>query len=178
MPPEDTTPVEMPPSETPVELPPAEPPLSQEPSEAPQVDASAPLPPPGVVKTAFPMDASATTDDDRTMSALAWGSMVLLQIPLVSVVLLLAEGNKDRPFQRYHAITSILFWVLAFIYEILALIAFIILTAVSLGCLAVCLWVIFFLPHLAAVYFAIQAFSGKRTEIPLVSSLARSQGWI
>ena len=62
--------------------------------------------------------------DDKLMSALAWAGMVLLQIPLVSIVLLLAEGNKDRPFQRHHAIQSIGFFVAAIVYEILATILF------------------------------------------------------
>ena len=47
------------------------------------------------------------------MAALAWVTMVILQLPLVSFVLLVAQGNRDRPFQRHHAVTSILFSWLA-----------------------------------------------------------------
>jgi uncharacterized membrane protein len=104
--------------------------------------------------------------------------MVILQLPLISVVLLLAEGNKERPYQRYHAITSILFWVAAIVYETVAVVAFTILTVVSLGCLALCLWVIFFLPHLVALYYAFQAYNGKKMEIPVISDFARKQGWV
>ena len=119
-----------------------------------------------------------STSDDRLMAALAWFSMVILQLPVVSVVLLLAEGNKDRPFQRNHAITSILFWVAAIGYEILAGIAYTILGLVTLGCGFACLWVIFFLPHLVALYYTLQAYNGKQFEIPVLSDFARKQGWV
>ncbi len=149
------------PSELPLELPPPEPPVAHPPIP--------PLPPAGLADV---------TSDDRLMSALAWVGLAILQLPLVSAVLLLAEGNKNRPFQRYHAITSILFWVVALIYEGLAVIVFTILTVISLGCLAACLWVIFFVPHLVALYYAFQAYSGKMMDIPLISDFARKQGWL
>ncbi len=118
------------------------------------------------------------SSDDRLMAALAWASMAILQIPLVSLVLLIAEENKKRPFQRFHAVNSILFWIAGFFYEILAAIVFIVLTVISLGCLGLFLWVIFFLPHLAAFYYAYQAYQGKRSEVPFLTELARGQGWI
>jgi hypothetical protein len=124
-----------------------------------------------------PRDASAVSDDDRLMAALAWVSLVILQIPLVSLVLLLSEWNKTRPFQRYHAIASIVFWVAAVIYEMAAGLAFTLLTILSAGCLAICLWVIFFLPHIAALWYALQAYQGRYTQIPFISDLMRDQRW-
>jgi len=112
------------------------------------------------------------------MAALAWVSMAILQIPLVSLVLLVAEENKKRPFQRFHAVNSIIFWVAGFIYEIIAVIVYLVLTIISLGCLGLFLWVIFFLPHLAAFYYAYQAYQGKRSEVPFITEFARSQGWV
>jgi uncharacterized membrane protein len=103
--------------------------------------------------------------------------MVIFQVPIVSIVLLLADGNKDRPFQRYHATTSLLFWVAAAGYEILAAIAFTILTIITFGCLAVCLWVLFFVPHLIALWYMIQAYQGHYVEIPVISRFVREQGW-
>ncbi len=121
--------------------------------------------------------AGGVSDDDRLMSALAWVSMVILQIPVVSLVLLLSSNNKDRAFQRHHAITSILFWVAAFFYEILAGIAFTLLTIVSFGILALCLWVIFLLPHGLALYYALRAYQGHEVKIPIISDLVRKEGW-
>ncbi len=120
----------------------------------------------------------AVSDDDRLMAALAWASMAILQIPLVSLVLLIAEENKRRPFQRFHAVNSLLFWVVGFFYEILAVIVYIVLTVISLGCLGLFLWVIFFLPHLVAFYYAYQAYQGRQREVPFITELARGQGWL
>ena len=116
--------------------------------------------------------------DDRLMAALAWVTMVILQLPLVSFVLLAAQGNRERPFQRYHAVTSILFWLATVVYEIVAAIVYTGLTIVTLGCGGLYLWVIFFLPHLLALYYALQAYNGKIVRIPLVSDLAKREGWV
>ncbi|PKO23478.1 MAG: hypothetical protein CVU38_03760 [Chloroflexi bacterium HGW-Chloroflexi-1] len=134
-------------------------------------------PTPSVPSKAPASDAPDVTNDDRLMAALAWVSMVIIQLPVVSIVLLLAQGNKERAFQRYHAITSTLFWVVTPIYEILAAIVYTILTVITLGCLGLFLWVIFFLPHLIALYYAYQAYNGKEVEIPVISDFARNQGW-
>ncbi len=118
------------------------------------------------------------SDDDRLMAALAWLGLAILQIPLVSLVLLIAEENKRRPFQRFHAINSTIFWVVGFVYEIIAMIVYLILTFVTLGCLGFFLWIIFFFPHLVAFYYAYQAYQGKQTEIPFITEFARNQGWL
>ena len=118
------------------------------------------------------------TADDKLMSALAWAGMVLLQIPLVSIVLLLAEGNKDRPFQRHHALQSIGFYVAALIYEVIAAILVSIGTVVTLGCGLACLWVLFFVPHALAIYYGWQAYQGRELNIPVVTQIMRQQGWI
>ncbi len=104
--------------------------------------------------------------------------MVILQLPIVSIIQLLSENTKNRPFQRHHAITSLLFYVASIVYEIVATVVFVILTTVTLGCGAVCLWVLFFVPHALALYYAFQAYGGKRIELPYLSNFARQQGWI
>ncbi len=118
------------------------------------------------------------SSDDKLMSALSWLGMVLLQIPLVSVVLLLAEGNKDRPFQRHHALQSVGFFVAAIVYEFVAAILFTVGSVVTLGCGALFLWVLFFVPHIMAVYYAWQAYQGKEINIPVVTQVMRQQGWL
>ena len=116
--------------------------------------------------------------DDRLLSALAWFSMVLLQLPIVSVIQLLSHTTKNRPFQRHHAITSLLFYAAAVIYEIVAGIVYTILGAVTLGCGYACLWVIFLLPHALGLYYALQAYNGKTIEMPWLSNFGRRQGWL
>jgi uncharacterized membrane protein len=103
------------------------------------------------------------SSDDRLLSALMWLSMVLIQLPLLSVVLLLIEPNKHNPFQRHHAVSSIIFWVVALIYEGVATIAF------------TCRCDQFGLPgdggcdllrRICGVVLYLKAFNGEEVEIP------------
>ena len=64
---------------------------------------------PAVVATSKATAAPEGTDDDRLLSMLAWLTMVILQLPVVSVIQLLSANTKDRPFQRHHAVTSLVF---------------------------------------------------------------------
>ena len=143
-----------------------------------QQPGAAPAQQSGAASSAAPAPNYDVTADDKLMSALAWAGMVLLQIPLVSIVLLLAEGNKDRPFQRHHALQSIGFYVAALIYEVIAAILVSIGTVVTLGCGLACLWVLFFVPHALAIYYGWQAYQGRELNIPLVTQFMRQQGWI
>lgn len=126
-------------------------------------------------------DASEISGDDTLLAALTWLSMVVFQLPILSVVLLLIEPNRSRPFQRYHAVAAIAFWFAALIYEGVAGLAMGMLTLVTLGIFAicmVCLWVIFFVPHIVALIYAFQALTGKTPEIPVITKLAHDQHWI
>jgi hypothetical protein len=118
------------------------------------------------------------TDDDRLMAALAWISMLIIQIPLVSIVMLMSESSRNRPFQRYHAATSLLLWLGAVVYEILALFSYTILGLVTLGCGFLCLWPILLVPHALALWYGIQAYQGRYPEVPYASRFARSQNWV
>jgi uncharacterized membrane protein len=118
------------------------------------------------------------TDDDRLLSALAWFTMVILQLPIVSIIQLLSPTTKDRPFQRHHAITSLMFYAAAFVYELVAAVVYIVLSLVTLGCGFACLWVLFFVPHILALYYAFQAYSGKRIRLPGLTDFAKQQGWL
>ncbi|QLQ07448.1 MAG: DUF4870 domain-containing protein [Anaerolineae bacterium] len=131
-----------------------------------------------VTEAATATAAGDVTSDDRLLAALTWLGLLLLQLPIVSVVILLVEGNKDRPFQRHHAIQSIGFWVGAIIYEIVAAIVFTVKPIVTLGLGALCLWVIFFVPHVLSIVYAWQASQGKEIDIPLISKFMRQQGWL
>lgn len=124
-----------------------------------------------------PVHPSGVAEDDRLMAGLTWLSAVILQIPLVSLVLLLAEPNRSRPFQRYHAIASIAFWVAAVAYEVVAAFVYLVLSVITLGIGFVCLWPIFFVPHILALYYTYLAFVGREPQIPVITDLMRRQGW-
>lgn len=158
-----------------------------EPIELPPAEPALPLAPPvpmgatwteDTAKEKAPAFTPEGTDDDRLMSALAWFTMVILQLPIVSIIQLLSANTANRPFQRHHAISSLLFYAGAFIYEIVAVVVYVILGTITLGCGFACLWVIFFVPHALALYYAFQAYSGKRVKMPLLTDLGRGQGWL
>lgn len=101
------------------------------------------------------------TSDDRLFAALAY-----VFSPLSSILLLLVEDKKNRPFIRFHAIQSIAAGIA------LGVIA-IILAIVSFGILS-CLVPFFWLPML---YWAYKSYQGEYVNIPLISDFVKKQGW-
>ena len=106
------------------------------------------------------------------MSALAWLTLVILQLPIVSVIQLLSTTTRERPFQRDHAITSLPFFAAAVLYEVVAGIVYTILGALTLGCGYACLWVIFFLPHALGLYYALRLTMARRLNCPCFQTSA------
>ncbi len=117
------------------------------------------------------------TENDRLMAALSYASQVIVPIVIPAIVLL-SEENKQRVFQKYHAVQSLGFLVAAVIYEILATIVFVGLSIVTLGCLSCILWVLFLLPVVPAFYYAYQAYQGQYFEIPLVTQFMADNKWL
>ena len=115
--------------------------------------------------------------NDRLWGLLAYISQFIVPL-IVPVLMLVLEPNKDRPFQRYHAVQSLGFLVAEIIYEILAGIVFSVLTVITLGCLGLVLWVLFVLPVIPAIYYGVLAYQGKRFEIPYLTKFMRQQGWL
>ena len=116
-------------------------------------------------------------DNDKLWSLAAYISQMIVPV-IVPVIMLLIEPNKNRPFQKYHAAQSLGFLVATFVYEILAGIVFSVLTAITLGCGALVLWVLFLLPIIPAIYYAYLAYQGKRFEIPYLTKFMGEQGWL
>jgi uncharacterized membrane protein len=116
-------------------------------------------------------------ENDRLMAAAAYATQVILPV-VVPAIMLLSEENKRRPFQKYHAIQSLGFLVAAVIYEVLAVIVFIGLSIVSLGCLSCILWVLFLLPVVPAFYYAYRAYQGQYFDIPMVTDFLVQSKWL
>jgi uncharacterized membrane protein len=101
------------------------------------------------------------TDDDKLWSALGY------PIPLISIIVLLMDEKKERPFIKFHAVQSLVFnvalWVLIFI-----------ISAVTLGFGAICsplLWLI-------TIWPAVKSYQGEYLEIPVITNFIRNQGWV
>jgi len=118
-----------------------------------------------------------TTDNDRLMAGLAYLSQVVIPV-LVPAIMLLAEDSKGRPYQKYHAVQSLGFLVVAVIYEVLAAIVYCGLTSLTSNCLACVLWLIFLLPVVPALYFAYQAYQGLYFKIPILTDFLVQSNWL
>jgi uncharacterized membrane protein len=98
------------------------------------------------------------TSDDRL-----WAALSYILSPIVPVILLLMEEKKNRPFLRFHAIQSLA-------VGIVLIILVPILATVTFGCGSI-IWLIMF-------YWGYKAYQGETFEIPVITNLIRSQGWV
>ena len=92
------------------------------------------------------------TSDDKLWSALAY-----VFSPLVSIILLLMEDKKARPFIKFNAVQSL---VLGIIYLVLLPL---------FGCGAI-IWLIM-------LYFAYKAYQGEMVQVPVITDFIKNQGW-
>jgi len=93
------------------------------------------------------------TSDDKLWAALAY-----VFSPLIPIVILLMEDKKNRPFIRAHNVQALV-----------AGIVIVILASVTLGCLSI-LW-------FAMFYWAYKAYQGEMVNIPGITGLVKNQGW-
>lgn len=104
------------------------------------------------------------SDSDRILAGLAY------LVPfVVSLILLLNEGTKAKPFLRYHAVQSLGLAVASAVFEVLLSIV------AAIVCFAV---VFYFLPLLPMVYYGVIAFQGKTFEIPYLTSFMKQCRWL
>ena len=114
------------------------------------------------------------SDNDKMMALLAY--VVGIIIP---IVILLSESGKQRPFQRYHAVHALVLsgglLIITIAFSCTFGVVFELLTA-GLG--TCCLLPAILLPYVLSIIYGVQAYQGNYVEIPVVTNLARSQGWI
>jgi uncharacterized membrane protein len=108
------------------------------------------------------------TDNDKLMAALSY------PIPLVAIIILLAEDMKSRPFQKFHAVqalaANIVLWVVIVLLGcILGAITFFI--GGLCGFATILLWFI-------TLYWAYEAYQGKYFEIQWLTEFLKKQNWL
>jgi uncharacterized membrane protein len=108
------------------------------------------------------------SDNDKLMAALSY------PIPLVAIIILIAEDMKSRPFQKFHAVqalaANIVLWILIMLLScILAAVTFFI--GGLCGFVPILLW-------LVTLYWAYEAYQGKYFEIPWITQFLRGQNWL
>ncbi len=120
-----------------------------------------------------------TTDNDKLLTAISY-----IFWPL-AVIILVSEANRERPFQRYHAVQAlglnvVIAIVCAFLgcfYGIIVAIAAAIadILGTLLSCLAAPLWLI---PVVFLFWCAYRAYKGEKFEIPVLTEFMQGQGWL
>jgi len=96
-----------------------------------------------------------TTSDDKLWAALCYIPYVN---PLISIIVLLMEDKKNRPFIKYHSVQSIVMGILAYV----------LLPVCGVGLLV----------GLYMLYLAYDAYQGNLTVVPAVSDFIKNQGWV
>jgi uncharacterized membrane protein len=94
------------------------------------------------------------TSDDKLWAALCY---VPYLNPIISIVMLVMEDKKARPFIKFHAVQSIVLGILAYILTPLC----------GLGILVA----------IYMLYLAYTAYQGQSTVVPVVTDFIKNQGW-
>jgi uncharacterized membrane protein len=114
------------------------------------------------------------TDNDKLMAGLAY-----FLTPLVPAIVLLSPDMKARPFQKYHSIQALGLLVAELVLSVILCVVYFVCTALSAGILGLCLWVLFFIPVIPQIYYAIIAYTrGQYFEIPTLTQFMVQQGWL
>lgn len=106
-------------------------------------------------------------DNDKLMALLSW-----LIEAIVPLIVLLSESSKNRKFQRFHAINSLLVTAVEVILYVLSTC----LSFVGIG--FVCFIVVPLVALGVRIYFGIKAYQGDYTEVPGLTQLAKNQKWL
>jgi uncharacterized membrane protein len=108
------------------------------------------------------------TDQDKLMAALSY------PIPLVAIIILIAEDMKARPFQKFHAVqalaANVVLWLAIFVFGcVLGALSAVI--GGLCGSVPMLLW-------LVTLYWAYQAYQGTYFEVPWLTEFLKGQGWL
>jgi uncharacterized membrane protein len=108
------------------------------------------------------------SDNDKLMAAISY------PIPLVAIVILLAEELKDRPFQKYHAVQALA--ANAVLWVVIVLVGCILgaLSAILGGVCGTAVLLLWFI----TLYWAYEAYQGKYSEIPALTQFLKGQNWV
>ncbi len=156
-------------------------PTGEEPSDAAQPEEHAEAteePEPAGESLSSPLMSTDIDENDRTWAMLAYiGQIILPLIP--PIIILMVEPNRQRPFQRYHALHALALGIAAAIYEVflVALIVFFLSSGI-LFCLGLLLIPTLFLPFILAIWYGIQAYQGRYFEIPGITPFLRQQRFL
>jgi uncharacterized protein len=108
--------------------------------------------------TQQPMNADITSDDKL------WALLSYIFAPLVSVIMLLMEDKKNRPFIKFHAVQSLILGIIEVVLY------------VALGWIIVgfCLGVVVLGYQ---IYLGIKAYNGETVKVPVITDWIKKNNW-
>ncbi len=109
--------------------------------------------------------------DDKLFAALSY-----ILWP-VAVIVLLSENNKNRPFQRYHAVQALSLGVAILILLLPLICVDVILGQIS-SLLSRLFFPVFLVPVVFVFWLAYRAYQGEQFEIPYLTEFIKNQGWL
>jgi uncharacterized membrane protein len=99
------------------------------------------------------------SSDDRM-----WVLLCFLFTPLFPLITLFLDDKKNRPFIKYHNVPALILGiVLVIVVGVLQFIPIV-------GCIAPLLWII-------NILFAVKAYKGVNTDIPVITKFSQDQKW-
>ncbi len=100
------------------------------------------------------------TSDDKL-----WALLAYIISPLISIIIMLMEEKKNRPFLKFHAMQAL-------VLGVIDLILYVVLSFTIVGlCIPVLLW-------FAMIYWGVKAYQGEYVEVPVVTNFIKNQGWV
>ena len=107
-------------------------------------------------------------DNDKLIAALCY-----FLTPLVSIIVLLVDTMKARPYQKYHALQALGLFVAELVFVILVCICT---TIGSFFVIGVCFSILFLVPLIPNIYYAIIAYARPGYfEIPVLTKFMMQQ---
>jgi uncharacterized membrane protein len=101
-------------------------------------------------------------ENDKLMAALCYPI-----VGVMSIIILLTESMKSRPFQKYHAVQSLVLWAVIFV-------VLLIISCLTLGFG----FFLYFIAWLVSLWLAYRAYKGEYFEVPLITNFIKKQGWV
>jgi len=108
--------------------------------------------------TQQPMNPDITSDDKL------WALLSYIFAPIISLIMLLIEEKKNRPFLKFHAVQSL-------ILGIIEVILYVALGWIFVGfCLGLLLWAYM-------IYVGVKAYGGETVNVPLITNMVKKNNW-
>lgn len=105
---------------------------------------------------------SEITENDKLMAALCYPIAVIM-----SIIILVTESMRSRPFQKYHAVQALVLWIVVFV-------VLLVISCLTLGLGSF----LYFIAWLVMFWPAYKAYKGEYFQVPVITEFIKKQGWV